>query len=732
MRTVGTGTSLWVVATLLAMTTPARAQQASGPQAQDGQQLAHASHDTAQASEDVIVTAQRRNETQVLHEGSLGALGDKDAMNTPFAVKGYSSTLILNQQSLSLGQVLENDPAIRTSYGYGNASEQFVIRGFPLYGEDIAIDGLYGLTPRQLVSPELFDQVQVLNGASAFLFGAAPGGTALGGTITLKLKRATDRPINRFTANYLSDAHIGGAFDVGRRFGEDGAFGIRVNGAGRWGDIAIDDEYRSSTVLGTSFDWRGDHTRISLDLAYQGVKVRHMRPMVHLAGGVTEIPRPPRADINYGQAWNYTTLRDIFGILSIEQDLGSNFVIYATGGAKDSAERGNYQGFTVTDASTGAAYATGSNIPRNDNDEAGQAGLRGKFNLGPITNEINIGASHNRSVNRNAYAFGSFAGSPNNLYNPAQVPEPAYDALVGGDQDDPFPINRTRLTSFFASDTLSIADDLLQVTAGLRRQNIYIRTYSYATDAKTTDYNESDTTPVVGIVFRPTKTLSFYGNRIEGLVQGPVAPGGTINGGEVFPPFRSVQYEIGGKVAFGRWNGSVALYKTDQPQSFTLTNPSGQQVFTVDGSQRNRGLEVSFDGEPVRGLRVIAGFAVTDARQRKTTGGIYDGNHAIGVPNYTANANVEWDLGFLPGVTLTGRLIQTGEEYFNQSNTLRLDAWTRADLGARYVIAVGGAPVTFRFNVDNIANNSYWASSLGGYLVQGQPRTFKLSATLDL
>jgi len=42
----------------------------------------------------------------------------------------------------------------------------------------VSIDGLYGVTPRQLVSPELYESVQVLNGASAFLFGAAPADRA--------------------------------------------------------------------------------------------------------------------------------------------------------------------------------------------------------------------------------------------------------------------------------------------------------------------------------------------------------------------------------------------------------------------------------------------------------------------------------------------------------------------------------------------------------------------------
>lgn len=691
-----------------------------------------ASAQEAAPGDDIVVTAQQRNQTQVKHGGSLGALGDKDAMDVPFAIKSYDNTLILNQQSQTLGQVLENDSSVRTSLGYGNASEQFVIRGFPLYGEDIAIDGLYGITPRQLVSPELYDSVQILNGASAFLFGAAPGGTALGGTVNLEPKRATAKTVTRLTANYQSTGHLGGAFDVGRRFGPNDEFGVRVNGAGRWGDVAIDDEYRSSTVLGLGTDWHNaaDTIRLSLDLAYQRAKVEHMRPMVQLSG-VSAIPAPPRADINYGQPWNYTTLRDIFGIAKLEADLAKDVTFYASFGARDSAERGNYQGFTVTDAATGAARTTGSKIPRNDNNEAGQAGIRAKFSFAGISNEINIGGSHTRMVNRNAYGFGNFSGSPNNLYNPVSVPVPDFGYFAGGNIGDPFPISRIRTSSLFFSDTIGFLDDRILVIAGLRRQNLDIRSYSYGTGAQSGAYNQSATTPVAGLVIKPSETISIYFNRIEGLVQGPVAPAGTINVGQIYPPYRAVQYEVGGKLALGNFNASLALFQTDKPQSYVYTNGGGQQVFTVDGIERHKGIELSVDGEPTKGLRIIAGLSVTDAKQKKTTGGTYDGKIAIGVPDYTANANVEWDLGFLPGVTLTGRAMLTGKQYFNQDNSLKLDSWTRFDLGARYVVALSDTPVTFRFNVDNVANNRYWASSLGGYLVQGLPRTVKLSATVD-
>jgi len=702
-------------------------------------------------AEDVVITAQRDNQTQVSRNGSLGALGDKDAMDTPFAVKSYNEALILNQQPLTLGAVLENDPSVRTTLGFGNMSEQFIVRGFNLFGEDIAIDGLFGVTPRQLVSPELYDQIQILNGASAFLFGAAPGGSALGGTVNLTPKRAKDRDTNRLTANWLSDKHFGGAFDFGRRFGEGKAFGFRLNGAYRSGDIAIDDEYRRSAVVGGSFDWRTDNLRVSLDLAYQNVKAQHMRPMVQLNnfyGGATTLPRVPRADSNYGQSWYNQSIRDVFGIVKLEYDVTDSLMFYASAGARDTAERGVYQGFQVLNTTggtftatangpatlaSGAAFVTGSNIPRNDNNEALQAGLRFKGESLGITHQLNMGYSHSRYVNRNAYEFSSSAAATaprNNLYNPVQIARPPLTSLVAGNLADPNPANRTRLDSIFVSDTLGFAEDVVQLTLGLRHQSIHFRSYNITTGVENVGaaYKEAATTPVVGLVIRPSEHISLYANRIEGLAQGPVAGAGTINVGQVFPPFQTVQYEIGGKVQFGRFNASIAAFQTDRPQALNEVTPAGT-VFTVNGEQRNKGIELSVDGEPLKGLRIIAGVSITDAKQQRTAGGLTDGRDAIGVPEYTANANVEWDV--YGGLTLTGRVMQTGKQAFNLTNTIVLPEWTRFDLGARYVLDAGGAPVTLRFNVDNVANERYWASSLGGYLVQGMPRTYKASATID-
>jgi iron complex outermembrane receptor protein len=129
---------------------------------------------------------------------------------------------------------------------------------------------------------------------------------------------------------------------------------------------------------------------------------------------------------------------------------------------------------------------------------------------------------------------------------------------------------------------------------------------------------------------------------------------------------------------------------------------------------------------------VIGGATLTNPALQNTGSAATDGNKAIGIPDYTVNANLEYDLPFLLGGTVTGRVIRTGIQQVDNANALQLPGWTRFDLGARYTFLVHEKPVTARFGVDNIADKRYWESAYGGYLLQGDGRTFKLSLSVDL
>ena len=719
--TFRTALGLSAATAALAISAPAMAQEAS-------------------AADEILVTAQRNNQTQVSGGGNIGVFGDKAAEDIPFNVRSYNEALILNQQPDTLGEVLENDPTVRTALGFGIAGEVFVIRGFNLSSDDVGFDGLYGITPRQLVAPELFSSVQVINGASAFLNGAAPGGSGIGGSVNLIPKMA-ERERTRATLGYTSDAHISGAADVARRFGANGEWGLRINGSARRGDIAIDDEFHSSYVLGATLDYDSGPLRAALNLNYQRLNQKYWRGQVRIG---TAVPRVPDADTNYSQPWSQILTKDFFGAFSLEYDLSDAAMLYAKVGARDGREDQTTASITVSDAVTGAATGSGSYVPREDNNESATAGIRIKLEGGGMSHEINAGAAVSWQVNRNAYDF-DLIGYATNLYDPVVAPRPAPGQLVGGNLDNVFPISRSRLSSVFFSDTLGLWDDRILITGGLRLQEIKTTSYSYSDGARAGGYRESAATPVLGIVVKPVPGLSLYGNRIEGLVAGSMAPPTydddglpatppllVINGGAALPPVKSKQYEVGGKLAFGRFNAGVALFQIDKPNSFV--DPV-TIIYGNYGTQRNRGIEITLDGEPVDGLRIISGLTFNDAKLRRTEGGVNEGNDAVGVPEMLANANIEWDLPFAPAFTLTGRVVYTGKQAVDAANTLELGSWTRFDLGARYVALVGGTPLTLRFNVDNVADKRYWASAYnafsGSRLLQGGPRTFKASASID-
>jgi iron complex outermembrane receptor protein len=183
---------------------------------------------------------------------------------------------------------------------------------------------------------------------------------------------------------------------------------------------------------------------------------------------------------------------------------------------------------------------------------------------------------------------------------------------------------------------------------------------------------------------------------------------------------------VGAKFDLGSVMTSVAVFETTQPG---LVSIAGTR--TDLGYQRNRGLEINWTGEPIKGIRVLGGATFYDAELTETLNGADNGNAPVGVPDKQGNIDVEWDATFLTGLVLRGGVTYTDAQYLDNGNTLKIPSWTTVDLGARYTFQFDGKDVVLRGSVDNITGRDYWSSTTGGYLVMGDPRTASLSATLS-
>lgn len=660
---------------------------------------------------------------QVATGGRVGMFGSQDVMATPFAFTSYTEELARNQQARSVGDVLQNDPVVRVTKGFGNFQELYVVRGFPVYSDDMTWNGLYGVLPRQFVASELVERVEVFHGPTAFLNGAAPGGSNVGGAINLTPKRAGSLPLNRLTLGWDGGDALYAAGDFSRRFGENREWGGRLNLAARDGETTIDRENRELQVLGLGVDRRGDRARFSADLGWQNHRIDAPRPTVTPNGA---IPTPPSADINFAQPWTYTDEEQLFGVVRGEFDVNDDLTVWAAFGGRSGKEDNVLANPNAAPDGTLSAYRF-DNV-REDHVFSADVGVRFNVTTGSIDHTFVASASQVQLRSENAYAFSSFAGFASNLYNPVDVAPPNPDFFVGGDLDDPLTTERSRATSFAIADQMSFLDGRLLATVGARYQEIETGAYDYNTGVKGSGYEGDAVTPAFAVLFKPTDRIALYANYAEALVPGRTAPtvvNGTpvANAGEVLDPFRGEQVEAGVKYDAGAFGARLNVFRVIlASESFDPTTG----VYAADGEQENRGVELSVYGEPVEGLRLIGGAALLDTETPA-------GTSAIGVPDYQTNLNVEWDVAALAGLTLEGRVVHTGAQAV--SPTVDLDSWTRLDAGVRYAFEAGDRPVTLRARVENLADEDQWVAAGGypgaNYLTLGAPRTFRVSISTD-
>lgn len=658
---------------------------------------------------------------QVARGGKVGLLGNRDYMDTPFSETTYTEKYMQNQQARTLTDVLAGDPTVRSGWPNGNVfDDRVVIRGVQVFNPNFGLGGLYGIVPNQADMTGI-ERVEVFRGPTAFLNGALP--SAVGGTINLVPKRATDAPITQAMLLFNSDAQLGGSVDVGRRFGPDNEIGLRANATYYSGETAVSNQTAERLALTLGFDYRSERTRIDADVGYLRRDVGAFQGGMFLAAGV-QLPPAPNARNSSYQPWERLQGNDVYGAMRFEHDIVEGLTGFLKAGARRSNYTSVYFNQNIANYNGNTTILSAGQFMSAAETLSLEAGLRAIFHTGPVKHEAALVGDYLKTQN---YSFNNpIATRQNsNIYSPTFIPQPSF----AGFRTQPPPLTSDSVySSVGIVDALSFHNDMFQIIAGARMQRLQTANYNAVSGLPTNGNDQSVVSPSASFVVKPTKEVMLYGNYIQALQQGPIAGAGLTNAGQQFPPFVTNQFELGVKVDFGSIGATLSAFQITLPSSYTdlATN-----TLVTNGQQRNQGLEFVAFGEPAAGLKLLGGFTVLNAIMTNTQNGATNGNQAVGTTPFQASLGVDWDTPFAKGFGVLGRAVYNGPVYINAANTQSAPAWTRFDAGLRYTFdRTDGKPVSLRANVINLFDNNYWVAT-STFFAQNQPRTFLLSLTAD-
>ena len=685
---------------------------------------------TTQTEEPVASVVVTGSKWTVSDRASIGGFADLPLMDIPASVVAISRSQMQDLSIRSASDAVQYDASVGDAYNAVGYAEQFSVRGFKLnnnsgYRKDgIAIAGD---TQIPLENKERFELLKGVAGLQAGV--AAPGGV-----LNFVTKRPTDTPLRSVLVETRERGSLHAEADIGGRF-EDTRFGYRINAAAdRLRSYVAGADGKRQFASG-AFDWQiTPDAKLELDMDFQH-KEQITAPGYQLIRGV-DLPTnvSPKTLLN-DQPWTKPVDTD-------SANLGLRFAykLNADWNATVSAnkhwfKRDDYTAFPYGCSNEGdgfyPGYCSNGDYDVYDYQSVGerktpfglQAQLQGRFASGAVRHLLTIGASYAERHNSYGDYVYDYAGY-SNIYQPL-VTDPAPGNPSTGPVYERF---RDRERGIYVQDILTISPELA-VHAGLR----YVKIDSDQQPESELPWvgdKASFTLPNVSLVYSPSRNWNVYGTLAHGLESGGVAPIETTNANQDLGPNRSKQLEFGAKGILGAGvSVSAAVFQITTGLEYT----DASDTFVRNGERNHRGLELSAQ-RASNGLAYGASLMALRARQQDTGNAALDGKRVTNVPELKTTVWGEYALAAVPGLKLNGQWQYAGKKTFDPENTVDVPGYHVVGLGAAYAMKMGASSVTLRARVDNLFDKFYWrdvTQDLGGYLLPGAPRTFRLSAQVD-
>lgn len=666
-------------------------------------------------AEVVSVEADRLEE-----QSRLGIFGERTIFETPYTVNSYDKSLIEKQGSVSANQVLKNDPAVTNVSAAGGFSGFTVsFRGFPAGADAVSF---MGLGPGAMFSGSLgqlysIERIDVVKGPSAAL-GAFSPQAAVGGSISVIPKKALEKSLTTINLSVREKSIVSGHLDVNRQVTDK--LSVRANLAAEKGETFYkgSDERR---VLALALSYKITDS-MRLNLGYDDIHVRSegYQNAYVLASGV-KLPGAPNPLQQHFQNWSYLEQEWNYGYGSFQWDISSNtkFTVDAIRGERRRPILSTGTGLIQSEAgkmllrpsylAPGTTYDPFFGL---------NAYVNSKQETGPVKHDIALAYLYSGFDFKNAIAS-PLSPIPTDLYHPIYVERPQLNELTTGRA------SRFDSSTYALTDSMQLSEQW-GLMLGVKNTTIHFENFNVATDTRTLDQSDSATTPLGAISYTITPALTSYLSYAEGLEKGGTAPVTAANANEIMDSTRSQQWELGAKAKLGEsLLLSTALFQIERDLEFLKADTN---VYVQSGLQRNRGIELSVQGQVTRDLSLTGGIMAVDAKIVHS--GALSGKRPAGVPHWTLPLSA--DYAFSPYFTGNVSIYHFDRQYVDPANTQRLPEWTRYDAGVTHRLPFDDYKLSVSAYVENIGNQHYWSSAAGGQLALGSPEIWKFAVRAEL
>ncbi|HGO7957422.1 TPA: TonB-dependent receptor, partial [Neisseria meningitidis] len=705
--------------------------------------------------------------------------GKANAFTAPITVVNYDEQALNNTEARTLvDAVAKKDASVWQFGGESNTLTGLYFRGYQLDARQFSVNGLAGMYGTQGTASVQVGSAQLIKGASTAVNGMNPEG-AVSGSVNIETKKAADEGNRKIGLGRFSNNRAQGTFDLGQRFGENKAFGVRANGKLRHGDTPRHGYSEDNKEFAVNADYRGETLRVAFDSIYAKRKTNGGRARmqdIQNAGG--RLFGAPDGKTNLLPSWNWQNTAGQTNMLTFEWDAFDNAQITGGIGYNKARYYGTLISPTVCLNATSTCTdmqntnASGKVTARNYDYNTGTARLtdqyfrtlsmnltaRGEFETSPVTH--NWSTAFDRVIRQRKTIRGTAAGAGK---VEVKVNENIANQLASFKADYPNSWENSanldaniKVNSLALSDTLGFVDNKYRLTLGGRFQAV-----EYTNKKKSQSGDAKRFSPMLMAAWVPQPDLVVYGNYMEDLEPADIK---TDDSGEttMAKPRVSRQFEVGVRKNWGNfvttlnafqikrpgyWRGHTTT-KTTKGVTTTLTygnnsdfaryKAQGGAAGDEQGMERNRGIEFNTYANLLNNtLRPTLGlmYLQSTVKEYPNSRDMLVNGVQVANPRVIAKAGLEWDTPFAKGLTLNSNVSYFGKSYQDTQKQYAFPSYTLVDVGARYKTKLGKNTLTVSSSVENLFNKNYWQVQRGQYdrsfAVVGMPRTYWLKAELD-